>query len=335
MGWSDVKARLQTQTRDALELVLLPGLAAVLPWPLAFALFKRMARWPWLYRQSCERALQEARKRIPIDDEAQWLAERRLVTLVDHADHYLARARGDAWMRRYVDVQGQWQAEMDKSQGPAPGFLMTFHWGCGMWALRHARASGLAPHAISAPPNLGPDAWRRVLRRYVLARLRTVELALGRPVLYLPGVMQGVLGAMGRREQVLAVMDVPADQAEATRAARVLGRAVQVPALLPRLAVRRKWAVTVYSLALDVQTGRRLLRLHPLGVMDDEQALSDRIFALFDELLRERPAAWHFWSEAPRFFQDAGREEVPPKALLDTLSNKEQKKRGSKRPRSL
>ena len=192
-----------------------------------------------------------------------------------------------------------------------------------MWALRYARASGLAPHAISAPPNLGPDAWRRVLRRYVLARLRTVELALGRPVLYLPGVMQGVLGAMGRREQVLAVMDVPADQAEATRAARVLGRAVQVPALLPRLAVRRKWAVTVYSLALDVQTGRRLLRLHPLGVMDDEQALSDRIFALFDELLRERPATWHFWSEAPRFFQDAGREEVPPKALLDTLSNKE------------
>ena len=40
--------RLRTELRDLLELVLLPGLAAVLPWPLCFRLFRWLAcaaRW--------------------------------------------------------------------------------------------------------------------------------------------------------------------------------------------------------------------------------------------------------------------------------------------------
>ena len=45
-GW----LRLKREVRDLFELVLIPGLAAVLPWPVCFALFKRISNWRWLYR---------------------------------------------------------------------------------------------------------------------------------------------------------------------------------------------------------------------------------------------------------------------------------------------
>ena len=78
--------RLRHEARDLLELVLLPGLAAVLPWRWCFGLFKWIARKPFLYREAVGRALAEARERGWAGDEGDWLARRRLVTLIDHAD---------------------------------------------------------------------------------------------------------------------------------------------------------------------------------------------------------------------------------------------------------
>ena len=63
----------RTEARDALELLLLPGLAALLPWRAAFWLFKRMAGWAWLYRGQCERGLAGARSHGRVDDAARWL----------------------------------------------------------------------------------------------------------------------------------------------------------------------------------------------------------------------------------------------------------------------
>ena len=112
--------RLRREARDALELVLLPGLAAVLPWRCCFWIFKKLARQPWLYRESSEKALTEARQRGWVQDSQRWLTERRLTTLVDHADHYLARTRSNAWLRRHVDVVGDW------GMARQAGVLMTF-----------------------------------------------------------------------------------------------------------------------------------------------------------------------------------------------------------------
>lgn len=314
--------RLRTEARDLLELVLAPGLAALLPWPLCFRLFRRMAHWRFLYRQQCELALAQARQRSQIDDERAWLAERRLVTLVDHADFYLACTRSDAWLRRYVDVRRGNDDGGSKSGGndngsnggsngngawgdpQAPTLLVTFHWACGMWALRHAAAAGMRAHFLSAPVSGPGFAGRSVLGWYARARMRTVARALRRPVVFRPRVMAQVMDIMQtRQEQVLVVIDVPPDQVGATRPLRLLGQTVQVPVLLQRLAVQHGWAVTVYTLGLDVQTGRRPLHLHPLGRWQDELALSQRIFSHFEQTVRSHPAAWHFWHVADRFFR--------------------------------
>ncbi len=295
--WERLRCRVKTEFRDLVELVLLPGLAAVLPWPWCFGLFKRVARWSWLYGAQCRAALVQARQHGCCGaDVDTWLAERRLVTLLDHADHYLLRTRSAAWMHRYVDVQGQWEP------GVRAGLLWTFHWGMGMWALRHARAQGLHAPMVLAAPN-GPDfVGRTVFGRYVRARMRSVELALGEPVIFVPGGMTGVREALAGGKQVVVVMDVPQDQVSFTRVTPLLGVPVSVPAVLPQLAVDQSLPVTVFYMGGDVRTGRRMLHIAPLGVYHDAKALTDTAFAHLDHLLRTAPAAWHLWAQAPRFF---------------------------------
>lgn len=294
--WRRIWRRARVEGRDLLEVVLLPGLAMVLPWRISFALFKWMARWSWLYRDTCERALHHARLYGMVDDPARWLWERRLVTLVDHADHYLSRSRSDAWWRRNMDVHGDWAV-----QGQ-PALLVTFHWACGMWAQRHARASGLHPHMLVAALDGSGLAGRAVLRHYAQARLATVAMAEGRPVISVPGAMHALRAALDEREQILVVIDVPPDQVKVRTSVTVLGRTVQVPAALPRLAVERGMAVTVYTLGIDLESGRRDLRLYPLGIWSDAEQLTEKIFQHFAVIVQSRPASWHFWSEAERFF---------------------------------
>ena len=52
--------RLRVELRDLIELVLVPGLAAVLPWRWCFALFKHLARIDWFYRRTSHEALRQA-----------------------------------------------------------------------------------------------------------------------------------------------------------------------------------------------------------------------------------------------------------------------------------
>lgn len=295
--WVRLFTRLKREGRDLLELVVLPGLAAVLPWAVCFKVFQLLARWNWLYKAQCSEALVQAQQLGSCGgDTAAWLAERRLVTLLDHADHYLLRTRSARWMDRHVTVHGQWEP------GGHAALLWTFHWGMGMWALRHARANGLnAPMVLAAPA--GPDfIGRTVFGKYVRARMRSVELALGEPVIFVPGGMAQVREALGRGQQLVVVMDVPQDQVSVTRVTPLLDMPVSVPAVLPQMAVDQSLPVTVFYMGVDVGTGRRILHIAPLGVHVDAKVLTDKAFAHLDHLLRTAPAAWHLWAQAPRFF---------------------------------
>jgi len=288
--------RLKTEVRDLLELVLLPGLAAVLPWPLCFALFRRLARWRWLYWAGCERALSHASARGVVDDPARWHWMRRLVTLVDHADYYLSRTRGDGWLARHVTREGAW---------PPPGgaaILCTFHWGAGMWGLRSAASAGLRAHALVAPLNPAAFAGRTVLGWYARARTAEVTRVLGQEALDASSLLRPVIRALRTGEQVLAVVDVPADQAAASEPVTLKGMPARVPRGLLRLAVDQGVPVTVYLTGFDPRTGRRWVRVAPLGVHKNVPALTRAVFAHLETALAEDPAAWHFWGEAERFF---------------------------------
>lgn len=289
-------ARLHVEWRDVAELILLPGLVVLLPWNTAFRVLRRLALWLRPYRETCARAQEQATARGWVGNAAHWSLVRRMVTLVDHADLYLAVTRSDAWMARHMDVQGTWPAPGQ------PGLLCTFHWGAGMWGLRHARASGLTAHALVAPLDGAHFAGRRVLLAYARARTAEVSRLLGCPTLDTSASLRPVLQALRRGEQVLAAIDVPADQVSASEEVELLGMPARVPRGLLRLAVDQRVPVTVYLTGLKVETGRRFLRIHQLGVHDSVEDLARNVFRFLDAAIREDPPLWHFWSEADRVF---------------------------------
>lgn len=292
--------RLKAEAKDAIELVLLPGLAVLLPWPLCFSLFKRLARLRWLYRTQVEAALTQARKYgWAGDDEEHWQWVRRLVTLVDHADYYLVLTRGDGWFKRYFVVQGAWYPPTQAS------FLLTFHWGAGMWSLHHAAAAGLQVHSLVAPVDRKHFAGRWVLRRFAIARTAMMSRISGPPTLDVSASQRPVLKALKAKQQVFAAVDVPADQVSTSQKIQLLGLQTRVPKALFRLAVEQKIPVTVYLVGLQLQDGQRFLRIHQFGIYEDVNALIVDVFQVLDLAIRDNPAVWHFWGQAQRFFEPA------------------------------
>jgi hypothetical protein len=290
-------SRLRHEARDLIELVVLPSLAAVLPWRLCFRLFHLLCRWEWLYREECEEAARQAEAFGWIGgDRRRWMRARRLVTLVDHADFYLARSRSDRWLSRHVDVDGQWPAA-DRA-----GVLCTFHWGAGMWGLRHAGAQAMKAHAIVAPLSRELFPGRTVRFLYYQARNRSVADALRTQPIEPSHAPRRILRLLNAGEQIMAAIDVPSDQVAASESIEFLGRRAKVPRGLLRVAVESRIPVTIYITGIRLQDGRRTLAIRTLGVRADLAELTREVFGHLEQRVRAEPAAWHFWSVAPRFF---------------------------------
>ena len=292
--------RLRHEARDLLELVLVPGLAVFLPWSMCFRLFRWGCRFDILYRQECRDALAHAHARgcVP-GDAARWLQTCRLVTLIDNADFYLSRTRSDRWMARHLDVAGDW---------PAPGvasLLCTFHWGAGLWALRNIGSKGLTAHAIVAQHSRFNFEGRTVRYLYYGARNRENERALGTPGIEVSASPRPIMHALRANQQVIAAVDVPADQVAATEPISILGHHARVPRGLFRIAAESQVPMFVFLTGIRISDGKRTLQIHRLSANHDMQHLLREAFALLEEAIIANPAAWHFWKIAPRFFCDA------------------------------
>ncbi|MDR0274974.1 MAG: hypothetical protein LBI48_06485 [Burkholderiaceae bacterium] len=297
--YANIRRRIRLECRDLIELVLLPGLAALLPWRWCFAIYRRLARWRWLYREVTGRALHEARARGMVDDEARWHWMRRLVTLVDHADYYLSRTRGDRWLARYLNVDGAWPPPDDTA------IVCNFHWGAGMWGLRSLACAGLHPLPLVAPLNQAAFRGRTVLGWYTRARTAEVGRVLQCSALDASTSLRPVIRALRAGQQVGTSMDVPSDQTVASEPIMLMGMLARIPRALFRLAIDQRAPVTAYTTGFDARTGQRQLRIAQLGVYDDLTALIRDVFRHLDTALTQDPAAWHLWSEAARFFTRA------------------------------
>jgi hypothetical protein len=293
-----VVARLRDEARDLLELMLLPGIAAVLPWRLCFRLFRLVSRLDWLYAEECNEAVRHAEALGCIrGDRRRWMRDRRLVTLVDHADFYLSRTRSDRWLARHVEVDGEWP------EGGKAGILCTFHWGAGMWALRHLGAGALRVHAIVAPQVRDAFPGRTVKFLYCRARVRAVADALRTAPIEPSHSPRPILRTLQGGEQIVAAIDVPSDQVAASESIDFLGWKARIPRGLLRVAADTAIPVTVYLTGIHMRDGRRFLHIHRLGARDQLAPLMTDVFAYLERAIESDTAAWHFWSVAPRFFE--------------------------------
>jgi phosphatidylinositol dimannoside acyltransferase len=284
--------------RDALELFLIPGIALALSWPVCFRLFRRLSATSWLYRNETERALEGASKLVSIANPAAWASAYRLVRLVDHADLYLSRFRGDQWLRRYVSVQGPgWPKS-------GPVLAITFHWGAGLWGLRHFRARRRQVSVLVRRVDEGE--FSDVSVHYWYERLRTHETARagGAPVIYadarsIPAMKRAIAGGI----PVVGLFDVSVAGQRNFVETRFLGRTAMFPRGLLFLAVSTRVPIIIYRVGLDRTSGYRTLVISAPLIAQSEQQLAEVLVQQLEEAIRADSAAWHNWPGVDGFFK--------------------------------
>lgn len=289
--------RLRQEFRDLIELVLLPGAAIFLPWPVCFRFYRYLSRRSWLYAERTAQALAAAQEVMPVGDPARWCAAYRLIQLVDHGDLYLSRFRSDRWMRKYLDVSGAgWPKK-------APFLAITFHWGTGLWSLRHLRSQGMITAFLSV--RLDKKAFANRLIAYCYSRLRIgeVERVGLAKVIYKGGSVPRLMATLRQERAVVALIDVPPGKGQGCLPVQLFQRQAWLPSGLIRLAVSERIPVVAFTVSLDHETGRRHLRITGPLPIHAQYPLAEALAGCFSEAISQDPSAWHFWWLVQAFFK--------------------------------
>ncbi len=281
---------------DLIELVLLPGIAALLPWRWCFWLFDKIAYWPWLYYQQTENNRLGAQTMGLVVNRKKWDHDYRLIQLVDHADLYLSMFRSDKWMDHYIAITDeQWAKKR-------PVLILGFHWGAGLWIFRYLRQQGIQAAPLFGSVDDTSLATQPIRRWYYRMRVKEVERGSGTSALFTGYKnVRRLLETFAQEQSVLALMDVPPDGATPCLPGYLLHKPAGFPKGLIKLAVTRKITVMSYQLAINRQNGQRLLHIHGPLPTHNEYTLVTALNDLLNQALIRDPSAWHFWAFIDQF----------------------------------
>ena len=290
--------RLRHALGDAVLLFLLPGFIALLPWPIGFRLLRRLARIPRLWRNAIEPGWTNAKSYLPGEDEASWKCEQRLLRLVDTTDTYLTLLRGERWWQRHVDVSGEW---------PASGarVFLTYHWGGGHWIWRFLRTHGFDAGFVARRADGRSLGMGRLSHAYASFRGWAMRRIGSRGPLFVGSGKSALREELDGGASVVGMLDLPAGSRQRAAEVPLFGRIARLPVGLAQLAVDASRPITLFSAGFDPQTGRRTLRIESLPPDSGIDEAMRRYAAHLDARLRERPAFWQIWRDAPAIFVDA------------------------------
>jgi phosphatidylinositol dimannoside acyltransferase len=294
---------LRTELRALTENIVLPGLAAVLPWRWCMVLFRRLARWELLYHREWTCALATARRYLPIDDDTAFARDYRLVRLIDHADLYLSWFRSRRrWIAHHVDIRGAWPAD-----GAHVGVF--FHAGPGFWGVHALRLAGHDSAVLAGHYTRRSMGGAFLGFWYGVARLKTLQWASGCELIFSPGTLKKSGQVLGDGHWVIGTPDVPPENTRLGQAVTLLGRPAVLPAGLVEIARRAEVPIVIYDTQVDLKTGRRILTIGESIPASDDRLLQ-RIAERFEVLLRQRPSAFSLWPFADAYFNAAA--SLPP-----------------------
>ena len=290
------KNRLRRELRALIERFLVPIAIALMPWWLGFRVARRLAHWPWFYRERVDATIAVAARYGVVDDPKRFAFEQRLYHIVDQADLFLLKLRSDRFLDRHFDIDGDWPAGSD------PLITLSFHWGAGFWALRSLRRSGRRFAGLSVRTDALSFAGHTLLHRYALLRNAEVVRAGAHGLVYIGDGPRPMLRALQSGVGMLTSIDVPNLGGEVT--VRVLDRDARLPTGMIKLAAKTGVPIVFFAVWLDPASGRRKLRICEALQVTDRDAAMQCAAAHLDWMLRSAPAAWHFWAYADAFFVD-------------------------------
>ena len=129
--------------RDLIECRAFPRVARLLPWRYFFPLGRFLCAFPYLFQAEARASLAGARALGYVDNAFVWLRNHRFVRLVDQVDASISARCDDSWLDRHMEIDGEWPI--------APFVGVTFHFGAGLWAIRHLRRKAIPCSFLSAP----------------------------------------------------------------------------------------------------------------------------------------------------------------------------------------
>lgn len=281
----------RTWRRQLEECVLLPAIAAALPWPLAWRVLQALAVRGHAFGDETAHALATCSQLGFAIDVDEWMLRHRLTRIIDQVDPALSATRGDGWMDRYVAISGD-------ALPPPPCIFVGFHYGTGFWSLRHFRRKGHRVAFISA--SIDPRRWHAESLRLAFMNWRLARVARdgGEPIIYVGGSSDRIRAALRRGTSVLALIDVP-EPASSTVRVNLLDQEVELPDGILRIGREQRVPLLAFVATLASGTGERRLRFTRLP--DDPEAALLALVTLLDRALREDPASWHFWAQWFRF----------------------------------
>ncbi len=294
MSWS-------TQLRDAIECVLVPATVALLPFRAGLALARALARIPSLYRRHAEGFAEGAARLGFAPDPQALLRRRRLYVLLDHVDLFWTRWHGDRWIARHLRIEGDWPAD------GKPFVVVFFHWGNGLFGIRHLAIRGFRASLIGRPvaeEQLKPFP---IALWYARARY-AASAANGRAeVIYWGGAKARITEALrDPLRTVLGAIDVPPTETHSLTPVNLLGRPTQFTHGLVKLAREQGWRLVPMHLGLDPAARARVLRID--APIDPAAAPLEHTMQRLADLVGERiaadPAAWWLWAWVGKFFPE-------------------------------
>lgn len=286
------RARLRQFTAGALDWFVLP-LCAVLPWRVTFRALRRIARFDWLMRDATRAALAGIGLWRAPEDPVAWSAGNRLTHLVDRGDVWVSRFRSDRWMDRHLVVDGDpWP------DGPFIG--ITFHYGQGLWSLRHLCRGGRRATLLSTRFDSAYFGRAPLLYGFALVRAREVERVMRAPITYTGRSVTEMRAALASGVSVIGLIDVPPGQTRGAEPVEFLDQRAWFPRGLLVLARRANVPAVVYTLNCDRHSGLRRLHIRQVSEGSDEERLRT-VVQLLEAALIADTSSWHRWADLAAF----------------------------------
>lgn len=257
-----------------------------------------MSRFPLLLEWQMRERADIATQTLVGLDRKQLLRRLRFVQMLDLADFYFAhKTRLEAPPGGHFGVEGEWPS--------GPFIAVSFHYGNGMWMLRDLLRKGRRTVVVAAPFEPGDYKGRRTYLGYARARHSEMERSAGATAAYRPRVRDKLVAALTRGDVVMSLLDLPPRLVPANQQiVEILGQTASFPLGVFQLAASVDVPVVPFWVEIDARGVRKLVID---AARDPHDPAANRVYfaALLDRLIRQDPAAWHFWSEWPAWVRDA------------------------------
>lgn len=280
-------ARLKRESIDFVSFFLLPLVALLLPWSLAYRFYYRLAGHPWLFRQRVCKAHANASKLLDIHDDHEWCRRHRLILMLDVIDFWIAFLQ--PWrVKRLVQQHGEWPQDR-------PLVIVGTHWGPAFMLLANLNQYGIKPMYILRVTPKTHYAGMSVLYRYHHMRSEYMHRLLPGKRYDPGGYPRKLLRDLENKKTLLMLSDVNALSKKHSRLLILNNSRLHLHMGILKPLISKGHKVVTYQLGINWKNGLRHLYITELAgrlsSLEKLESIDDNLITL----INTDSTQWSLW----------------------------------------